>query len=189
MATTHQFKSTLKGFISVFEDGGQFNNRCFSYSVPDDIIEKLADERPQLLDWARNKAKGKVLEDFAPWEKYEPNTCKYSYSSESKNPEPVFVDAQGTPLADKNILKDVRGGTVVEIIIEHKPSMPVGKIGSKLIVKGVQILKLVTSSGASDSGDLSSEEIAASFKKQEGFCQDDPNVQMDQKEATDEYNF
>ena len=114
--------------------------------------------------------------------------CHERYNND-KNPEPVFVDAQGTPLADKNILKDVRGGTVVEIIIEHKPSMPVGKIGSKLIVKGVQILKLVTSSGASDSGDLSSEEIAASFKKQEGFCQDDPNVQMDQKEATDEYNF
>lgn len=189
MATPRQFKTTLTGYINVYEDAGDWNNRGFGYTIPDDIITELEEERESLLDWCKTKAKGKVLTDFAPWERNEGGVVKYTYSSESKNPEPVFVDATGQPV-EKAVLRDLRRGTEVNVIVTHKPSMPPGKIGSKLVVHGVQIIKLVTGNGASDSGDLSQEEVTAMFGETKGFTQEAPAVRQENStEQTESYDF
>ena len=192
MATARQFKTTLTGYINVYEDSGQYNNRSFGYTLPEEVLTELEEERESLLDWCRTKAKGKVLTDFAPWERNEDGIVKYSYSAETRNPEPVFVDSVGVPV-DKSVLKDLRKGTEVNLIISHKPSMPPGKIGSKLVVHGVQIVKLVTGSGASDGGDLTEEEVTGMFSKTEGFKQPEAAVRDerpdDSSQTTDTYDF
>jgi hypothetical protein len=190
MANRYQFKTTLTGFINVFEDSGQFNNRGFKYTLPKDIIAEMEEEREGILDWCKTKAKGKFLVDFAPWERTEEGLVSYSYSNESRNPEPVFVDSTGSPI-DKSVLRDLRKGTEVNMIVSHKPSMPPGKIGSKLVVHGIQIVKLATGNGALDSGALSEDEVTAMFGKVDGFTQDEPAVRelVSGTASEDSYDF
>ena len=190
MSNRYQFKTTLATYVNVFEDAGQYNNRGFKYTIPEDILAQLENEREELLDWCRTKAKGKVLVDFAPWERKDDGLVSYSYSNESRNPEPVFVDSDGTPV-EKSVLRAMRPGTVVNMIVTHKPSMPPGKITTKLVVHGLQIIKLCTASGASDSGSFSEDEVTAMFGTVEGYKQDEPSVREEKElvSSKDSYDF
>ncbi len=190
MSDPYQFNTTLTGFVNVYEDSGQYNNRGFGYTIPQDIIEKMEEEREGILDWCKTKAKGKVLVDFAPWERNEEGVVKYSYSDEGRSPEPVFVDSTGMPI-DKAVLRDLRKGTEVNIIVSHKASMPPGKIGSKLVVHGIQIVKLATGNGASDSGNLTEEEVKLKFGVVKGYSQAEPSVRKEESSVGDgdSYDF
>jgi len=185
------FETKLQGFINVFEDSGKFNNRTFAYEIPQDVITQIEADRVELLAWARTKATGRVQEALEPWS--EENVAKFTYGGETKKPEPIFVDTDGTPI-DRAVLKDIRKGSTVKLIVQQKPYAMPQKIGTSLRVLGVQVIELVTGNGAADSGDLSVSDVAELFGKAEGFKQGDPQVRDVREEetpttGTDSYDF
>jgi hypothetical protein len=87
-------------------------------------------------------------------------------------------------------LRDIRKGTKVRLIIQHKPySMP-GKIGTSIKVIGFQIVELVTGNGVMDSGDISVEDVGAMLGTVQGFKVDSPAVRPAAAVAPeDSYDF
>lgn len=192
MANRYKFQTALEGFISVAEDGGKFNNRTFAYAIPHETLVQVEKDREELIKWAKSKATGRVQEAMTPWD--DAGVCKYSYGagdgSRKPRPEPVFVDTNGDPIS-KEILKTVRKGTKVNLIVDQKPYAMGSNIGTSLRVVGVQIVQLVSSNGAVDSGDLSVEDVAAMFDQVEGFKASDPAVRDERptETAEDTYDF
>jgi len=174
----YSFATELTGFINVFEDSGKFNNRCFSFIVPTEILPQMEADRDELLKWAATKVSGRVNTNLPKWD--DTGLVKISYGGETGRKEPVFVDTEGNPI-ERSVLRSIRKGTKVNIIVQQtpctKPSM-----GTTLKVLGVQIVELASGNGAVDSGDLSVSDVAAMFGKVEGFKQSAPAV----REATPE---
>ena len=192
MANRYKFATVLEGFVSVGEDSGKFNNRTFAYSIPHDTLTQVEADREELIKWAKSKATGRVQEAMTPWD--DNGVCKYTYGagdgSRKPKPEPVFVDTNGDPIS-KEVLKSVRKGTKVNIIVDQKPYAMGPNVGTSMRVIGVQIVELVTGNGAVDSGDLSVEDVAAMFGSVEGFKADEPAVRDARPAATteDSYDF
>ena len=172
---THTFETVLEGFINVYEDSGQYNNRTFAYKLPSSVLEQCEKEREELLSWARTKAKGRVQEAYEPWN--EEGLAKFTYGGETKKPEPIFVDTEGAPI-ERAVLRAVRRGTKVRLIVHHKPYVIPQKIGTSLRVLGVQIVELATGNGAVDSGTLTVDDVVAEFGCVDGFKQADPTVRQ-----------
>ena len=192
MANRYTFSTTLSGFVNVYEDSGKFNNRTFAYTIPADTLEKIESDRIELLKWAKSKSSGRVQEAMTPWD--EAGTAKYTYGegdgSRKAKPEPVFVDTDGKPI-ERAVLRDVRAGSKVRLIVDQKPYAMGPNIGTSLKVVGVQIVELVTGNGAVDSGNLSVEDVAALFGSVDGFKADEPAVRKAETAATgsDDYEF
>lgn len=192
MANRYVFNTTLEGFINVFEDSGKFNNRTFGYKFDAATLEQAEKDREELLKWAKSKATGRVQEAMTPWD--DEGLCKYTYGagdgSRKGKPEPVFVDSDGEVI-DRNVLKDVRRGTKVRLIVQQKPYSMGPNVGTSLRVLGVQIIELATGNGAVDSGDLSVEDVAALFGKADGYKASEPAVRKaeDTVGDGDSYDF
>lgn len=179
MANRYKFTTTLEGFVAVHEDTGKFNNRTFAYTIPAETLEKVEADREELIEWAKSKSSGRVQVAMTPWD--ETGLCKYTYGAgdgtRKPKPEPVFVDTTGQPI-EKAVLKDVRKGTKVNLIVDQKPYSMGPNVGTTMRVIGVQIVELVTGNGAVDSGDLSADDVAAMFGEVQGFKQSDPAVRQ-----------
>ena len=192
MANRYQFTTALEGFIAVYEDTGKFQNRTFAYVIPSDVLATVESDREELITWAKTKATGRVQEAITPWD--DSGLCKYTYGagdgSRKPKPEPVFVDSTGAPI-ERAVLKDVRKGTKVNIIVDQKPYAMGSNVGTSMKVIGVQIIELVTGNGAVDSGDLSAEEVAGMFGAVKGFSQADPAVRKAEEttEDSESYDF
>jgi len=193
MANRYQFTSTLQGFVAVYEDTGKFNNRTFAYVIPSDVLTQVESDRQELITWAKSKATGRVQEAMTPWD--DGGLCKYTYGAgdgtRKAKPEPVFVDATGAPI-ERAVLKDVRKGTKVNIIVDQKPYCMGSNVGTSMRVVGVQIIELATGNGAVDSGELSVDDVAALFGSTEGFSQADPSVRKAEEPVAaggDSYDF
>ena len=184
------FEATLEGFINVYEDEGKFNNRCFSFKFPKEVIEAAEADREELLEWAKSKAPNPRRCEVALTKWDEEGLVTYSYSEEKPKAIPVFVDTEGT-LVEKNVLKDVRKGTKVRLIVQQGPYVFGNKVGTRLLVKGVQIVELASGNGSVDSGDMSADDVAAIFGTASGFKQSDPSVRQADvaEESTDSYDF
>ena len=180
MANRYQFTTTLQGFIRVDEDGGKFNNRGFEFTIPADSLSKIEEDRIELINWIKSKDSKRLADGLAPWS--DDGTLKYSYGqgdgSRKPKPEPVFVDSTGVPV-ERSVLKDVRKGTKVNIILQQKP-FAMGVFNTSVRVIGVQIVELATGNGAVDSGDLSVEEVAGMFGVVKGYSQADPAVRKEE---------
>jgi hypothetical protein len=191
MANRYQFTTTLQGFIRVDEDGGKFNNRGFEFTIPADSLSKIEEDRVELINWIKSKDSKRLADGLPVWS--DDGTIKYSYGqgdgSRKAKPEPVFVDATGVPI-EKAVLKDVRKGTKVNIILQQKP-YAMGTFNTSVRVIGVQIIELAAGNGATDSGDLSEEEVAGMFGVVKGFSQADPAVRKTEEPvaAGDSYDF
>jgi len=191
MANRYTFPTRLQGYISVAEDGGKFNNRTFSFTIPAEQLEQMNADRAELIDWIKSKDTKRLAEGLPVWD--DSGFIKYTYGagdgSRKPKPEPIFVDADGQPCS-KEILRTVRKGTKVNIILQQKP-YGVGTFNTSVRVVGVQIIELASENGAVDSGDLSVEDVAALFGSVDGFKQDDPQVrQAEPVEAVgDSYDF
>ena len=189
MANRYKFATTLEGFVSVGEDSGKFNNRTFAYAIPHDTLAQVEADREELIKWAKSKASGRVQEAMTPWD--DAGLCKYTYGagdgSRKPKPEPVFVDTTGDPIS-REVLKTVRGGTKVNLIVDQKPYAMGPNVGTSMRVVGVQIVELVSGNGAVDSGDLSVEDVAALFGTVDGFKADEPAVR-DARPTEDGYDF
>lgn len=194
MANRYKFATTLDGFINVYEDSGKFNNRGFSYMIPPETLEQVEADREELIKWAKSKSSGRVQVAMTPWD--DAGICKYTYGagdgSRKAKPEPVFVDSSGSPI-EKNLLRDVRKGTQVNLIVDQKPYAMGPNVGTSMRVIGVQIVKMVTGNGAVDSGVLDAESVAELFGEVPGYKQGDPAVrQEDSTPNTDDasdYDF
>lgn len=192
MANRYIFNSTLSGFIRI-DEPNQFG--CtFEYSIPAETIQKMEVDREELLAWCRTKLPNATKVRDVPWADGGP--IKYQYlqrDSKSPNPAVVWVDSAGTPL-EKDVLKSVREGTKVRLIVQQKPNPYADKIGTKLIVLGAQVLELNTGN-AVDSGTLSAGDVASLFATApavEGYKVSEPQVRMLETATTtdsDAYDF
>jgi hypothetical protein len=185
------FETTLEGFINVGEPSGKFNNCTFSFRIPPNLLEPIETDRHEALEWAKTKlANPKRCEVALPkWD--EDGLVKYSYAGpESRNPVPIFVDAEGTVLSPE-IRASIRKGTKARVIV-NQVGYPFGqKVGTKFHVLGVQILEL-NSGAVTDSGELSEAEVIALFQKSAGFTQSAPAPRAVEQEPLGEataYDF
>ena len=172
MANRYVFETVLDGFVNVYEPSGKFNNCCFAYKLPGAVLEQAESDREELLTWARTKVDNpkRVALNPAKWD--EQGVCKFSYGGDTGRPSPVFVDTDGQPI-EKAVLRDLRKGTKVRLIVQQSPYTKPA-MGTTLKVLGVQVIELVSGNGAVDSGDLSAEDVAGIFGKQEGFKASSP---------------
>ena len=192
MANRYVFNTTLEGFINVYEDSGKFNNRTFAYKFDAETLSQAEKDREELLKWAKSKATGRVQEAMTPWD--DEGLCKYTYGagdgSRKGKPEPIFVDSDGEVI-ERSVLKDVRRGTKVRLIVQQKPYSMGPNVGTSLRVLGVQIIELATGNGAVDSGDMSVDDVAALFGKTDGYKASEPAVRKaeDTVGDGDSYDF
>jgi hypothetical protein len=192
MSNRYMFNATLSGFIRI-DEPNQFG--CtFEYSIPAETIKEMEVDREELLSWCRSKLPNATKVRDVPWGEGGP--IKYQYlqkDSKSPNPAVVWVDSAGTPL-DKEVLKSVREGTKVRLIVQQKPNPYADKIGTKLIVLGAEVLELHTGSIV-DSGTLTPSDVAALFAAApvaQGYKVSEPQVRVIESQAqTDsgDYDF
>jgi hypothetical protein len=186
MKNRYVFDAVLDGYINVYEDSGKYNNRSFSFRLPADVLEQAEADREELLTWAKSKVDNpkRVAINPAKWD--EEGLVKYSYGGETNRVEPVFVDSAGDPV-EQSVLRDVRKGTKVRLIVQQSPyTKP--SLGTTLKVLGVQIIELVTGSGAIDSGTLSAEDVSAIFGEVKGYRASSPAVRRVESEE-ESYDF
>lgn len=182
------FESELTGFINVYQDTGKYENRTFSYTLPAKVIKQVEKDRKELLKWVDSKLESpkRVALNPEPWD--ESGLCKYSYSDTDKKPIPVFVDTEGSPLSESD-LQNLRKGTKAVLIVNQTPYTKPAK-GTSLKVVGVQVTKLVTMNGASDSGDMSVDDVNAIFGTRDGYKAASPTVSAPAAETSAEnYDF
>ena len=153
------FQTTLQGFVNCGEPSGQFNNCAFQFILPPDVLSQADKDRDELMVWVNSKATGRVGENPSKWD--EDGLVKYSFDGDTGRARPVFVDTNGDPLSMET-LKSVSKGTKVKIACQQFPYTKPNK-GTSLKVLGVQVIELVTSNGASDSGSLSTEDLLNSL--------------------------
>jgi hypothetical protein len=152
----------------------------FGYSLAtifsEDLIQKLEEDRAEVLKWAESKLKNPKRSTLKPepWEEVAENQYKVKFSWNEDNC-PTIVDSEGTVI--KNTALPVYSGCTVKLAFFQKPYILKDGVtyGTSLKLKGIQIISLSTSAGV-DSGDMASEDVAALFGTTKGFKADDPNV-------------
>jgi len=171
--------TTLEGYINALKPSGKFNNCTIGFRIPEEDLGKFDACYEQCIAWGRNKMNGKrFTEELPKWQ--EDGFVKVSYGGEEGAPMFPWVDTDGVPL---DIDTPVWKGTVVRLIIDLKPYVYATKVGCSFKVRGAQVIKLV-SSGGSDSGELSSEDVAGLFGSVDGFKSGAPSFKPDQADET-----
>ena len=152
----------------------------FGYSlaalVDQSMVDVLEDDRVESLKWAETKLKNPKRSTLKPepWEEVTEGQykVKFSWNEESR---PPVVDTEGTVIADDNT--PLYAGSRVKLAFYQKPYILRDGVtyGTSLKLVGVQLVSLNTSAGV-DTGDMSTEDVAALFGKTEGFKTSEPNV-------------
>ena len=182
------FPTQLEGFVNCGEPSGKYNNCSFAFTMPPDVVSEADQDRKELMKWVNSVITGRVAENLPKWD--ESGLVKYSFDGDSGRPRPVFIDALGDSLSLQT-LKSIQKGTKVKIACQQVPYTKPNK-GTTLKVLGVQVVKLVTRNGASDSGSLSESDVVELFGSTDGFRQDQPSVrqtEFNSKLTDDEYDF
>lgn len=174
MANRYLVLSELEGFINVYEPAGKYNNCCFSFRLPPDILNKAEQDREELLAWVKTKVENPNRVALNPPKWDDEGLVKFSYGGDTSRPAPIFVDTNGDPIP-KETLRSVSRGTKVRLIVDQTPYTKPA-MGTTLKIKGVQILELHTGQGAVDSGEMSVEDVVALFGESEGFKVAEPSV-------------
>ena len=165
---------TLEGFQAVMAPSK------FGYSlaavVGDDVVNKLEDERQEVLKWAESKLKNPKRSTLKPepWEEVADGKYKIKFSWNAENRPPV-VDTEGTQITDEKT--PLYGGSTVKLAFYQKPYILRDGItyGSSLKLVGVQVVSVKGEAGV-DTGDLDATEVAELFGNTSGFKTADPNV-------------
>ena len=161
----------------------------FGYSlsaiIDQSVVDALEPDRVDNLKWAESKLKNpkrSVLKP-EPWEevadgKYK---VKFSYNDETK---PPIVDTEGTPITDEST--PLYSGSKVKVAFYQKPYILKDGVtyGTSLKLVGVQVVSLSSSAGT-DSGNLSSEDVAELFGNTKGYKATEPNVTPSVDEEAD----
>ena len=153
----------LEGYQAVLKPG-KFGYKL-SALVDQATVDKLEDERTEVLKWAESKLKNPKRSTLKPepWEevtegKYQ---VKFSWNDESR---PPIVDTEGT-------------------LITNEDTPLYG--GSKVKLAGVQVIALNSSAGI-DTGDMGETDIAELFGKTTGFKAGEPNITSNDETTTDD---
>tara|TARA_B110000444_G_scaffold70690_1_gene66430 strand:- start:326 stop:901 length:576 start_codon:yes stop_codon:yes gene_type:complete len=152
----------------------------FGYSlaalVDQSMVDVLEDDRVESLKWAESKLKNPKRSTLKPepWEEVTEGQykVKFSWNEEAR---PPVVDTEGTIIADDNT--PMYAGSRVKLAFYQKPYILRDGVtyGTSLKLLGVQLVSLNTAAGV-DTGDMSTEDVAALFGKTEGFKASEPNV-------------
>ena len=157
----------------------------FGYSlaalVDRSMVEELEDDRVESLKWAESKLKNPKRSTLKPepWEEVDPDKdgypqykVKFSWNEEAR---PPVVDTEGTIITDD--ATPMYAGSLVKLAFYQKPYILRDGVtyGTSLKLVGVQLVSLNTAAGV-DTGDMSTEDVAALFGKTEGFKASEPNV-------------
>jgi|TARA_R100001463_G_scaffold10682_9_gene30853 hypothetical protein len=152
----------------------------FGYSlsavVDGKVIDQLEDDRIETIKWAESKLKNpkRSVCKPEPWEEIAENQYKVKFSWNDSNKPPV-VDTEGTPVT--NDQTPIYSGSQVKLAFYQKPYILKDGVtyGTSLKLVGIQVVSLSSSAGV-DTGDMSSEDVAALFGTTAGFKQSDVNV-------------
>ena len=177
-------KVTLEGYQAILKPGK------FGYSlaavVDSEVVDKLEDERQDVLKWAESKLKNPKRASLKPepWEEVAKDKykIKFSWNDETK---PPVVDTEGTPINDNDT--PLYGGSTVKLGFYQKPYILRDGVtyGSSLKLVGVQVVTVKGDAGI-DKGDLDADAVAELFGKTSGFKANDPNVVPSKPAETDE---
>ena len=179
---------TLEGFQAILEPGK------FGYSlsavVDNKMIDKLENERAEVLKWAESKLKNPKRSTLkpTPWEEVADGKYKVKFSW-GEDRRPPVVDTEGTPVTDKKT--PLYGGSTVKLGFYQKPYIMRDGVtyGSSLKLVGVQVVSVKGEAGV-DTGDLDANEVAELFGTTAGFKTGDPNVTPTTNETeTEEEDF
>ena len=165
---------TLEGFQAVLAPSK------FGYSlsaiVDSKTIDKLENERSEVLKWAESKLKNPKRSTLKPepWEEVSEGKYKIKFSWNEDNRPPV-VDTEGTQVTDAKT--PLYGGSTVKLGFYQKPYILRDGVtyGSSLKLVGVQVISVKSEAGV-DTGDLDAGAVAELFGKSAGFKTADPNV-------------
>ena len=174
MANRYTFNTTLEGFINVGEPGGKYNNMCFSFKIPSDVLEQVEEDYDDLMEWAKSKVANPNRCTIAARKWDEDGLVKYSFGGDTTRPDLVFIDTEGSIL-DKPTRQSIRKGTKVRIICDQKPyTKP--SVGTTIKVLGVQVIELVAGEVA-DSGEMTTDDIVSMFAEEpvKGFTASSPS--------------
>ena len=157
--------------------------------IPQDLVDKLEDDRTESLKWAESKLKNPKRSTLKPepWEEVSEGQykVKFSWNAESK---PPVVDTEGTLITDENI--PIYAGSKVKLAFYQKPYILRDGVtyGSSLKLKAVQVVSLAGAAGV-DIGDMSSEDAAELFGTTQGYKQSEPNVIASAPASVEEDDF
>src|SRR5210317_66027 len=175
----------LEGYQAVLKPG-KFGYKL-SALVDQAIVDKLEDERTEVLKWAEGKLKNPKRSTLKPepWEevtegKYQ---VKFSWNDESR---PPVVDSEGTLITNEDT--PLYGGSKVNLAFYQKPYILRDGVtyGTSLKLVGVQVIALNTSA-AVDTGDMAAEDVAALFGTTAGFKASEPNVTTTSTDTEDDF--
>ena len=152
----------------------------FGYSlaalVDQSMVDVLEDDRVESLKWAETKLKNPKRSTLKPepWEEVTEGQYKVKFSWNEETRPPV-VDTEGTPITDESL--PLYSGSKVKLAFYQKPYLLRDGItyGTSLKLVGIQVVALSGAAGV-DTGDLSSEDVAAMFGSTQGFKASEPNV-------------
>ena len=157
----------LEGFQAVLEPGK------FGYSlsavVDNTLIDKLENERGEVLKWAESKLKNPKRATLkpTPWEEVADGKYKIKFSW-GEDRKPPVVDSEGSPVTDAKT--PLYGGSTVKLGFFQKPYILKDGVtyGSSLKLLGVQVVALNSEAGV-NSDDLSTEQVAELIGETKGF--------------------
>ena len=179
----------LEGYQAVLKPG-KYGYKLAAL-VDQVVVDKLEDERTEVLKWAEGKLKNPKRSTLKPepWEevtdgKYQ---VKFSWNDETR---PPVVDSEGTLITDEDT--PLYGGSKVNLAFYQKPYILKDGVtyGTSLKLAGVQVIALNTSAGV-DTGDMDEAGIADLFGKTTGYKASEPNVvcPVENDAALDEDDF
>ena len=180
MTTITKEPVVLEGYQNPFTES-KFGKMGIQAIVDQDIVDELEDERPKLIEWAKSKCKAKrPTVRNEPWDevskgKYQ---IKFNWKPDTKIP---FVDAEGTPITDEIPLYS---GSTVKLAFDQKPYTTPDMVGTRLVLKAVQVITLSSSAGV-DVGSIDDDTAAELFGKTEGFKVNDPNIHIEESNTDD----
>jgi hypothetical protein len=165
---------TLEGFQAILAPSK------FGYSlsavVDTKVIDKLENERSEVLKWAESKLKNPKRSTLKPepWEEVADGKYKIKFSWNEETRPPV-VDTEGTQVTDTKT--PLYAGSTVKLGFYQKPYILRDGVtyGSSLKLVGVQVISVKGEAGV-DTGDMDANEVAELFGKSAGFKAADPNI-------------
>lgn len=174
----------LEGYQAVMKPS-KFGRHNLSAVIDKNLIERLEEERAELLKWQESKLKNpkRSILKPEPWEEAgDSYVLKFSWKPGDN---PPIVDTEGTPITDENT--PIYSGTKVKLAFRQKPyQLPDGSYGTSVKLVGMQLIALSNGAGI-DAGDLDETEVAALFGQTKGFKANDPNITINQTEGDDEF--
>jgi len=174
----------LEGYQAVLKPG-KYGYKLAAL-VDQATVDKLEDERTEVLKWAEGKLKNPKRSTLKPepWEevtegKYQ---VKFSWNDDTR---PPVVDSEGTLITNEDT--PLYGGSKVNLAFYQKPYILKDGVtyGTSLKLAGVQVIALNASAGV-DTGDMDEASVADLFGKTAGFKAGDPNITSNDDTATDD---